>query len=119
LTTSDHFDTLLLEEVYFMKKPKWQVFTNHKPKLSPPRGRLQLVVNNAIPTASSNYQEVIPLWTQTPLKTILKAIKEADHPAALNVLQKLTINHPSRLEIMMALFDARHKLTAMTYPQGA
>lgn len=92
------------------KKNQWQVIHNANPQLSPPRGQLQLVVNNA-PGALLNpipdFSDSIPLWTKTPLKSILKEIKTATHPAALNALQKLTSNHPKKLEIMMALYDAR------------
>lgn len=101
------------------KKSQWQVFTNPNPKLSPGRGQLRLVVDNEkggpLVIVTADFSDSLHLWTATPLKAILKTIKTAEHPAALNALQKLTVNHERRLEIMMALFEARSKL----YKKGA
>jgi hypothetical protein len=101
------------------KKAQWQVITTKKPLLSPPRGQLRLVVDNSktgpIENMTPDLQDSIHLWTKTPIKTILKTIEEARHPAALNAIQKLTVNHSKRLIIMMALFDARNRI----YRQGA
>lgn len=99
---------------------QWQVITNQNPELSAPRGHLRLVVDNTNPgiqlaNLAPDLSDSVHLWTNTSIKSILKTIKTANHPAALNAIQKLTVSHAKRLEIMMALFEARSKI----YKKGA
>lgn len=99
---------------------QWSVITNQNPILSAPRGQLKLVVDNTkegviLENITPDLSDSVHLWTNTPVKSILKTIKSSKHPSALYAIQKLTVGHSNRLEIMMALFEARSKI----YKKGA